>query len=269
MITTMVCRYEHFCSDWYGRWANTLNYPAGVRDDIDLSYRKIWEWIAILQALDERGFLSQGKKAIGFAVGSEPLASLFAASGVTVFATDLASGVSDERWTATGQHAASLEALYHPSLVERDLFERNVSFGEADMTKLDEMPGGEFDFVWSSCALEHLGTLDAGLDFVRGAMRLLRPGGIAVHTTEYNCSSNDNTIFEGQDVIYRKRDIEKLGYDLRQERSGLEPVDFDAGCHSYDLNYDVQPFFTTRNRHIKLLIEGYVATSCILIAHKG
>ena len=42
-----------------------------------------------------------------------------------------------------------------------------------------------FDFTWSSCALEHLGTLRAGADFVVEQMTCLRPGGVAVHTTEY------------------------------------------------------------------------------------
>ena len=38
--------------------------------------------------------------------------------------------------------------------------------------------------------------------FIEGAMNLLKPGGIAVHTTEYNVSSNEETIMEGNDVIF-------------------------------------------------------------------
>ena len=47
----------------------------------------------------------------------------------------------------------------------------------------DDLRG--FDFTWSSCALEHLGTLAAGADFVVAQMDCLRPGGVAVHTTEF------------------------------------------------------------------------------------
>ena len=43
---------------------------------------------------------------------------------------------------------------------------------------------GRFDLVWSSCALEHLGTPQAGLDFIMRTLDLLEPGGLAVHTTE-------------------------------------------------------------------------------------
>lgn len=66
--------------------------------------------------------LRSGRSAIGFAVGQEPLASVMAASGVTVVATDLAPSQSDERWLATGQHADGAEALFHHNLVERSAF---------------------------------------------------------------------------------------------------------------------------------------------------
>ena len=48
------------------------------------------------------------------------------------------------------------------------------------------------------------------MDFVINSMRVLKPGGVAVHTTEFNLSSNDDTI-EARDLcVYRRRDIELL-----------------------------------------------------------
>ena len=72
-----------------------------------------------------------------------------------------------------------------------------------------------FEFTWSSCALEHLGSLRAGLDFIVESMRCLRPGGIAVHTTEFNLISNDETLEIDWLSIYRRRDIEKVAAELR------------------------------------------------------
>ncbi len=73
-----------------------------------------------------------------------------------------------------------------------------------------------FDFNWSSSCFEHLGTLDAGIDFVIAAVEnTLRSGGIAVHTTEYNLTSNEHTVTEGPTVIYRRRDIDELVRRLR------------------------------------------------------
>ena len=43
---------------------------------------------------------------------------------------------------------------------------------------------GSFDFIWSSCSFEHLGSLGEGERFVLEALRFLKPGGVAVHTTE-------------------------------------------------------------------------------------
>jgi hypothetical protein len=59
----------------------------------------------------------------------------------------------------------------------------------------------------SSCALEHLGTLDGGLDFIVRSAELHFPGGVAVHTTKFNVLSNNSTIEHGENVIYRRRDI--------------------------------------------------------------
>ena len=55
----------------------------------------------------------------------------------------------------------------------------------------------DFDFTWSSCALEHLGTLAAGMDFVVNQMACLGPEGRLCTRTEYLVSSNDVTVEAG------------------------------------------------------------------------
>ena len=136
------------------------------------------------------------------------------------------------------------------------------------MNDIDHLDGG-YDFLWSSCAFEHLGSLDLGLQFVENAMRLLKPGGIAVHTTEYNVGSDDDTVSVGPNCIYRKRDLEQLDRRLRRVGCGIERMDFDAGTHIYDLDYDTAPFFESGKVHLKLEVDGHVCTSFLLIAHKG
>jgi SAM-dependent methyltransferase len=239
-----------------------------VSPDLNASYRKWWEWCAIFEALSSRGMLVRGKRGLGFAVGTEPLAAAFASRGTHVLATDLHIGASTGDWADNGQHAGSLEALAHPEIIDDARFRELVSFQPADMNHLDEFESESFDFTWSSCALEHIGKLEDGLNFIVNAMRLLKPGGVAVHTTEYNVSSNEGTIMQG-DCIYRRQDIERLDYALRPHRCGLEPVDFNAGVHPYDLDYDSPPYFSDGPRHIKLLIGDYVSTSMVLIIRKA
>lgn len=234
---------------------------------VDFVNRKFWEWCAIAQALDERCMLRTGMKGLGFAVGQEPLTSHFAGRGCEVLATDLDQHASDSGWIGSAQHAASKAILFQPLLVNREIFERRVTFQSADMRTLEGLRGG-YDFIWSSCALEHLGTLQAGLDFIVRSADLLSPGGVAVHTTEFNVLSNDGTIEHGGNVIYRQRDILMLAEKM--QISGLDLVSpiFDVGKHRFDAEIDRPPYMTPGVRHIKLEIDGHVCTSFMLIIEK-
>ena len=271
MIISHVCCYDDFQSEWYKEWSDKLKLMS-VDNATPLNlipHRKNWEWHAIAQALKERGMLKPGKMGCGFAVGTEPLSSIFANFGVQILATDQASGKNAEGWMTSGQHAASLENIYHKGLVNRHDFDSRVRFKEVDMRKL-ELPWKEqFDFIWSSCSIEHLGNLEAGWDFVIKAMELIKIGGIAVHTTEYNITSNDLTLAEGPSVIYRKRDVEELDRRLRRISCGLTRCDFFPGDHQYDIEYDYEPYYKNGRPHVKLLLGGHVSTSLILIIRKG
>lgn len=266
VVTSSICQYDHFYSEWYARWVPHVGGPVGVHIDQPHSYRKLWEWAAILDGIHSRGKMVEGAKGLGFAVGQEPLSSVIAARGPTILASDYP---GESHWMESDEHAASLEPLFWPGEISRELFDQRVSFRPVDMADLSSLPTGEFDFLWSSCAFEHIGTLEDGLSFVINAMKLLKPGGIAFHTTEINLGSNDETIAGGGNCIYRKRDIEELDRRLRLNRCGLEAFDWNPGHHPYDLDFDHPPYFQNGKAHIKLEMEGHVTTSCLLIAHKG
>jgi SAM-dependent methyltransferase len=185
-------------------------------------HRKLWEWCAIAQSLQERSMLQAGRSGMGFAVGHEPLPSLFASLGVRVIATDFVSMEDGGAWGTTGQLATSLEEVHWPGLISKEDFASRVSFESVDMRNLPALDGQKLDFIWSSCALEHLGSLELGLRFILRSLAYLRPGGIAVHTTEYNVSSDDRTVEAGDTVLFRKRDIERLDRILRIRGCGLE-----------------------------------------------
>lgn len=268
MVKSTVCRYEHFHENWYTTWADRLDLEKAGQDltrpDRQIG-RKAWEWCAIAAALEERGFLQSGRDGIGFAVGREVLPSAFAACGVNVLATDLA---TDEAGWTEAQHAKKAEDLFYPKLVDQQTFADKVQFRGADMRDISDFDDECCDFVWSSCSFEHLGGLDAGLDFVKSGMRLIKPGGIAIHTTEFNVSSNTDTVETGGSVIYRKCDIQKLDYELRLMNCAIEDLDFNPGSHRHDIEYDYPPYFTHSRKHVKLLLSSYVSTSIILIIHK-
>ncbi len=233
-------------------------------------HRKAWEWCAIAQALQERDMLRSGRLGCGFAVGKEPLPSLFASMGAKITATDAFPSEETTGWAATNQYASALDDLYIPQVVAQDLFLKNVEFRYADMRLPTTFPEGKYDFIWSSCAFEHLGTLEAGNYFVlSSADQLLKAGGIAVHTTEFNVSSEDDTLTAGSDVIYRRKDLERIAASLRRVGCGMNPVDYDLGIEPEDLNYDYPPYETHGRRHIKLLVGDYIVTSVLIIIQKG
>ena len=264
----MVCRYEHLLQPWFNHWNERFGLYPVVPLNPGVSYRKSWEWCAIAEALHGRGMLRPGRRGLGFAVGQEPVPALFASHGAEILATDLATDLSQAQWIATGQHAASRDALFRDGMLDRAAFDRLVTFQPADMRTLEGLPRAGFDFLWSSCSLEHLGTIETGFSFVERAMDLLKPGGVAVHTTEYNCSSNEATVTEGGEVIFRRRDIETLDHRLRHLECGLGQVDFFAGDHPHDLLCDNPPYFQSGRMHLKLRLHGFVATSILLVVTK-
>ncbi|MGH9061459.1 MAG: class I SAM-dependent methyltransferase, partial [Acidimicrobiales bacterium] len=204
-----------------------------------------------------------GKAGLGFGVGREPLVAAFAGRGVDVLATDLAGDDPRSlRWASTDQHALRLEALSRPTCPEQ-LLQRHVQLRSVDMNAIPDDIGA-FDFVWSSCALEHLGSLEAGMRFVERAMDCLVPGGIAVHTTEFNLDSDDDTVTAGPTVAFRRRDILDLLERLRRRGHAAEP--FTVGERTGVLDYviDVPP-----HHYSSLLVRlgRYRLTSAIIIVH--
>lgn len=259
MLISTPCTQAQLESPSFRAWAAALSERPGHL------HRKIWEWCFIAQALEERGMLEPGRSGLGFAVGREPLVAAFAARGCTILATDLATEEAARGgWVETNQHAATPERLNDRGLCPDDRFRQNVDFRFADMRALPP-DLGRFDFVWSSCALEHLGSLRAGLDFVRASLALLKPGGVAVHTTEYNLSSNLFTRIRGDAVIYRRRDLERLARQLRGQGYALT-LAFDPGDGPGDQAVDRPPY--THDPHLKLQLGRYVATSYGLIVEK-
>jgi len=272
-LGTTVCRFEHFESPWFARWNALVDRELreiialqGAHDGHPRFHRKAWEWCAVLAAIDARGLLRPGVRALGFAVGTEPVTAILAAHEVDVVATDLPAGEKNVRQWSAAQHAASLEAVYKPSLVDRARFDRHVRFEPLDMTKPMPFEERSFDLIWSCCAFEHLGTLERGLDFVIRSSRLLKPGGFAFHTTEYTLTSNEKTLDRGEVVFYRRRDLEDLDRRLRREGRTLEPVDFFAGDARDDLVYDRAPYYREPDReHIKLEFSNHIITSALIV----
>jgi len=231
-------------------------------------HRKQWEWIFVLHKLLESGAVREGARGLVFGVGREPLPAVFASLGVNIMATDAPLDLpTTSSWTNTNQHSAALEGLMYPSIVPEDRLRKHVTHAYCDMTAISPAFAG-YDFNWSSCCFEHLGTLEAGMQFVVNAVeKTLKVGGVAVHTTEFNASSNEDTVESGETVMYRRRDMEELVHRLRERGHEVEEFRIGPTAHALDFCVDVPPY--TGNVHLKLLLANYVATSVGVVVRRG
>lgn len=265
MIKSKICTESDFHCEWFKRWVNILGC-----DDATI-HRKTWEWVMIAAALEERGMLMPGKNGIGYAVGKEPLPALFASMGCKIVATDLAALESDagRLWGERNDViAAGLEDLWRSSLLDANTFNRLVSYRSVDMTNIPpDLKTGSFDFAWSNCSFEHLGSIRHGLAFILEQMKCLRVGGVAVHTTEFNLSSNEDTLDDKNIVLFRRRDVEELFNELIRRGHHVEELDTSMGFTDADYHVDKYPY--THNPHLRLRVNEWVSTSIILIIRKG
>lgn len=229
-------------------------------------HRKIWEFCFVADVLQSLGLVSPGHRGLGFAVGKEPMPAWFASHGCEIVASDMDPDAAvDAGWTETNQHAAQLTDLNDRAICEPDAFAERVRFHVVDMNHIpDDLR--DFDFTWSCCAFEHLGSIEQGIQFIENQLKTLKPGGIAVHTTEYNLTSNGKTLDRGGTVLFRKRDFQALAKRLRKAGHQIE-LDYNAGDMPADRYVDVPPY--TSDTHLKLQIEQWVCTSIGLVIKKA
>jgi len=256
---SQMCTAAQMVEPTYKRWCERM-------DDVPIQHRKQWEFVFILRALEHYGALRPGARGLGFGVGIEPLSSIFAAAGCSVVATDLAADDDRARaWSDTDQLGANLRQIHNPRLCDEAAFFERVSYRAVDMNAI---PADlvDFDFTWSSCAYEHLGSIEAGLTFFENSLKCLKPGGLAVHTTELNLSSNSITLEKGGTVIFRRRDFENLALRLLEAGHEVFPITFDSGDSELDRVIDLPPY--ANDQHLKLQLMRWVATSFGMIVRK-
>ena len=256
-----LCKAKDYYTDWYKRWCSEIGETPRF-------HRKQWEFAYIMQALWERGCIAEGKNGLVFAVGTEPLPSVFAKYGCSIMATDLHPAKGQALgWTHGNQLCFGVEDLNTRKLCPANVFEEKVRYMPVDMNQIPQDLSG-FDFNWSSCSFEHLGSIKKGFAFLKNQMKTLKPGGWAVHTTEFNIASNDRTVDNNDStVIFRMKDIEAIANELRKDGHFVEELDYSLGGLPEDFYIDLFPY--KQDIHLRLQMDGFVVSSIGLIIKKG
>lgn len=254
-----ICKQADFLTDHHRYW-------CGLIREEPVFHRKQWEFVYILESLKQRGMISDGKRGLGFAVGTEPLPAVFASFGCAIVATDINPDEGAAKgWTTGNQLCFGVADLNRKGICPADRFKELCEYRPVDMNAIPE-DLQNFDFNWSSCSFEHLGSIEKGLAFVRNQLKTLKSGGWAVHTTEYNLSSNDETLEDPNCVAFRQQDIEKVVSQLRADGHFVEPLDYSTGWLPYDYKVDTPPY--SLNPHLRLQLSKFICTSIGLIIRK-
>lgn len=167
-----------------------MPYSLPIRD----YRRKWWEWEYIAHQAEIYGCLRSDKTALGLGVGAEALIFFFAKYCGKVIATDLYSGST--AWREARYDDFAREILSQ-SPIEID--ESRITITNADMRDipLDE---SSVDLVWSTSSIEHVPTFSDVLRTFSEMIRVLRPGGYCIVTTEF-CLSDPPYLLPGVNAL--------------------------------------------------------------------
>lgn len=260
-LASKPCTQTDMESDWVAYWARELKSPVRY-------HRKLWEFCYIAHALWQSGKLKPGNSGLGFGCGDEPLVGLFAKLGAKVLASDKPSKEGEaQHWPVAGDDIEAYRAHYGEICPTPEL-RRNIDFRRVDMRAIPPELEGQFDFCWSACALEHLGTIEKGLDFIEASLRTLKPGGVAVHTTEFNLDDSQ-TIDNWATVLFQRKHFQGLAERLQRKGYRVAPMDFNPGDGFLDGFVDIPPWSHSEHpvksgepdAHLKLSLDGFICTS--------
>lgn len=266
MIKSHSLLHKDFSTKWYKKWAKSLKQDKQHLENHDLFANKFWQNAIIAQALWERGVIAEGTRGVGFGVGQERLPALFASLGASVTATDQDFKTKKAGHWAKYELATSTQSLNKIGICNKKIFDEKVDYQPVDMTKIKSNLFGKYNFLWSNCALGHLGSIPAGLNFIEQSLNCLVPGGWAVHTTELNILSNKETVEGGSTVIFRLRDLYALQRTLLSKGYVCSPFELKFGTSQEDRYISMRPLFG--NGHSKIQVMGHLATQIVILIHK-
>lgn len=236
-------------------------------------HRKAWEYLYILQQFRDYEFSIPTRlwniDCIGFGCGNELIPYMLASDVATrkVVVTD--APINKRCWVDSNQYLPDLHTLRANAPVQLgELDKSKLEYRFQDMNDL-HLQGSYFNFIWSASSLEHLGSIDAAIEFLISSSERLQWGGVAVHCTEYNVSSNTKTKLTGDSIYFREQDLERLRDRLSERGFELSPIDLHDRIHPFN-SYIDRPPYNEHPSHMKLLFDGYVITSvgfCIRRMH--
>lgn len=228
MLDCSIAKWSDCESNWYQSIAKEFKQEV-------IPHRKQWEEFSFIQTLKEKELISPGNKGLVFGVGKEQTVAYLASRGCYITATDMPINHPHLKfWEPSGQHSSNIESLMKENFpIQKKEFEKQVSFRFIDMNNIPKDLKG-YDFCWSLCSFEHLGSAQHGYDFVLNSFNCLRPGGLAFHTTEFDIDYENELYESDTTTFYRRQEIEYLVNRIKEQNHHVELLNYDLGNHLYD-----------------------------------
>jgi SAM-dependent methyltransferase len=241
--------------DWdHPAWRQALE-DLGYHADPARLHRKDWEFAQAVYGLRKLRRLCPGATALGLGCGHEPIIFFLAGRLRSVVATDLYEG-------AFSGHEADPRILRDPEAFAPYSYHRDrLHVRQMDATAIDYGPD-TFDIVFSFSSFEHFGSRRIQRESLAAIHRVLRPGGVAVLTTEIIL----NAWGRHGDYFRRKELLEELipGAGLR-----LVGGEFSFTTSQGTLDALVRlPYEVERRPHLVLRRWRTYFTSCSLFMEK-
>jgi SAM-dependent methyltransferase len=265
-IKNMITEFRNVNSSSYADkkdWEMTSNIVNRRKEGF--IHRKDWEWALGTIAMSRFGKLNDTSTALGIGVGREEILFYLANKLHSVFATDLYDGKGWKSFAPSD--FPENPKKYAPFPYREDA----LTVVRMDGTKL-EFPSESFDIAFSFSSIEHFGGKDhsGALKSLQEIERVLKPGGLAVITTEYIINEKEHIEFFNRRTIYTNLidKLEKLQLveplDLRITTKTLDTmIDFPSAVY-WDTSPNDDEF--KKNHPLVLVRVGNILVTSILLA---
>jgi SAM-dependent methyltransferase len=236
-------------------------------------HRKDWEWALGIIAMKRFGKLNDDNTALGIGAGRELILFYLTNYLDHLYATDL---YSRKEW----ENFAPVDFLDNPSKYAPFPYDQSaLTVLRMDGTKL-EFPSDSFDIVFSFSSIEHFGGANhsGALKSLKEMERVLKPGGIAIVTTEYIINNKDPPDLTNQ--FYNERTIHSHLIDRLEIMKLVEPVDLTISQKTLDMSiidaFDAVDWDTSRvdddfkqvNPYVVIKLGNMLVTSIMLVFQK-
>jgi len=124
----------------------------------------------------------------------------------------------------------------------------------------------------SLCSIEHVGSIKLGQQAVLDSLTLLKPGGVAFHTVEFQLASLETTVEHPGESVWRKKDMERLIAEAKRRAYIVPRVEWGAGEKELDRERADNCFNPGGYRgddHVKLSCDGITKTSYAMVIQRA